>query len=1070
MRLYRIFLFCTLLLTGIGALAHGSKPGRPVTGIVTDDYGHPLAGVLVTVKGQTASAVSGQDGVFHIAADTGAILLFAHPQFYAAQAKVTRKTLAVRLANRYLETQLAPALPPPTGDTVTIPAPPPDKIDVIYGQVDKHSFLGSIATIGEGEISTTGGPNYLYALPGRLVGLNVSQSAGFQSFNSTQLTSGESIIGTFTPTNNSGTGPTDNSEFNITLRGHGQSLGQNPIAIVDGVQRELYNIDPRTIKSISILKDPLSNLFLGQNSSRGTIVVTTNEPEAGPTRLTISAETGAQTSLGLPTPLPAYQYAYLVNEALLNNGKPGAYSQTDFDAYRNHTDPLGHPDVNWYNTILAKNPLLTRINLNATGGSNIAKYVMNISYMNRDGMFVSSPVNTYNTNLSVQRFVINSKIDVAVNKNFDVELQLFGRLQDGTQPGGANGSTPAFGAGIPSILSGLLTTPNNAYPVYNPNGSFGGNANYTQNLLEEVVGSGYEQDHLKDVLTNINLRYNLDKVTKGLWVKASGDVSVEGETNINRSLQNQVYQLAVNSSGDSSYNGFGSSVAENNGFSTTAWARYRFVQFTAGYDRTIQKNSISAQLLADQRRTLYNYDLPAELTNLAGRFKYGYDNKYFAEFAVNDGGYSRYAPGHQFGLFYAGGLGWDVTREAFFQRLFPWVDHFKIRATYGRTGNGNVDNYGYYIWREHYSASPPSYPFGSTYNEGGINAYAEGGTPGSQTLANINATWERADKFDGGVDLAFLHNTLLFTADYYHEHYFDVMQQRGDNVALIGINYPAENIGKDLYQGAEISLTYQNHVGNFNYFITGNASVQQTKVLYMDEQYEQNSWNVRTGRPVGQLFGYITDGLYQTGAQAAAGPVIAGYTAQAGDVRYKDLNGDGVINQFDEAPLGKGRPLIYYGLTLGFNYEGFEVSALIQGITNREEYESNGYIYEGFLAQNNGYSQAYTQVLGRWIPEDAATATSPRLTAGGNPYNYNPGGVYTSYFLHNGDYWRLKNVRVGYNLPYRWLKKAKLGEIKVFTSADNLFTHAAYKGIDPEVSLPSYPLQRILNLGVNLKL
>jgi TonB-linked SusC/RagA family outer membrane protein len=1054
-----IFLLSAWILQAHG-LPHTPVP--PLRGTVVDDYGHPLAGVRVTVKGGTLSAISDGNGVFRIDATIGGRLEFRHPDFNAYELRVGADTvLFVRLAGRYLHRPMSPGRPVVSGDTISLPAVSEQKIDVLYGQANAESFLGAISTIHSTELGTTPAPSYLYALPGRLAGLNVNQSSGFSSFNTGALTTLNTYVGAYVPSNSSGAGPTDNSEFSVQLRGHAGSFGQNPVAIVDGVQRELYSIDPESIESISILKDPLSNLMLGLNSSRGALIVTTKQPQAGATRLNITAETGMQSAQGLPTPLPAYQYAYMLNEALENNGKPAAYTEADFNAYRNHTDPLGHPDVNWYNTILRKNPLLSRVNLDAAGGSNVARYMINLSYMDEQGMFVTTPANSYNTNLDLKRYLLNSKIDVNVNKDFEVQLQVFGRLQDGNQPG----------AGTSTILNTLLSTPNNAYPVFNPDGSYGGNTNYSQNLLAQVQASGYQLDHLNDILTSLNLKYNLDKVTRGLWVRATGNVSVEEETTVNRSLQTNVYGMSVNASGDTAYNGFGSSAAQVNTFATTAWARNRFVQLAAGYDRKFGGHSLSATLQFDQKRQLLNYDIPSELTNFAGKLAYNYKGKYFAEGDADYSGYTRYAPGHQYGLFYAGGLGWEVAKEDFFHHLFPWVDRFKLRATYGLTGNANVDYYGYFVWREHYtSVSGSSYGFGSTYNEGGSGGYAEGGNPGSQTLSNISATWERADKFDGGVDLAFLRSHLLFTADYYHERYFNVLQQRGDNIALIGIAYPMENLGIDLYQGAEVELTYQNHVSGFNYFVTGNASVQQSKVLYMNEQYEQNPWNVRTGRPVGENFGYIADGLYQTAAAAAASPTIAGYTPQAGDVKYKDLNGDGVINQFDEAPLGKGRPLIYYGLTLGFNFDGIECSALIQGVGNREEYVNNGYINEGFLSQGNVYSQAYEQILGRWVPENAASATSPRLTAGGNTTNYNPGFVYTSYFLQNGDYWRLKNLHVGYTLPYRLIRKTGLGGIKIFANAQNLFTHAAYKGTDPEVSLPSYPLQKVLNIGVNVKL
>jgi len=1038
--------------------AKAQQTTHPVGGFVTDEYGKPLAGARVHSKGDSAGTFTNADGYYHLSATIGQPLLFSAPQFDGQQRRAPGDTLpAIRLTSSFLrEPQIDPKTSISNKDTILIPAESDQKIDVLYEKISRESFLGSISTVDMKALEATPASNYLFALQGRLTGLNIAQTSGFQSFSIDSLTTA-AILGNI-PTYTTGSGPSDNSQFNIQLRGHAASSGQNPIAIVDGVQRELYNIDPTTIQSVSILKDPLSNILLGQNSSRGALIVTTREPQTGPTRLSITAESGIQKSLGLPTPLPAYQYAYLLNESLLNDGKNPLYSQADFNAYRSHSDPLGHPDVNWFHTILRSAPSLSRLNLNAAGGSALARYVISLSYMNDQGIFVTSNTNTYNTNAGIQRYLLNSKVDVDVNKYFSLRLQVMGRLQDANEPGATTGA----------ILNNLLSTPNNAYPVNNPNGSYGGNPNFTQNLLAQTVASGYALDHVRDVISNVTLNYKLDKVTKGLWVRGGGNVSVESETNMNRSLQTSVYQAVVG--GDTTYNHFGSSVAQISHYATGAWARYRYIQLTAGYDRRFGDHSVNGELLFDQKRSLLNYDLPAQLTNFAGKAAYSYKDRYFAQGAANYSGYDRYEPGHQYGLFYAGGLGWDVSKEDFFHKLAPWIDHFKIRATYGLTGNANVDYYGYYIWREHFGQSAPNYAMGSTYNFA-VQTLAEGGPVGSQFLPNSNATWEKADKFDGGIDLAFFHNRLLLTADYYHERYFDVMQQRGDNVALIGINYPAENIGKDLYTGLEAELTYQDRIGNVNYFISGNAAAQQSKVLFMDEQYEQNPWNVHTGRPVNQLFGYVAQGLFQTAADAASSPSLPGYTQHAGDIKYKDLNHDGAIDQFDLAPIGKPRPLVIYGLSAGVSYKGIELSALLQGVANRVEYVDQPYYNYGFFSTGNTYSQAYTPALGRWIPENAYKATAPRLTAGGNAENGQSliNSFASSYYVKNGDFFRIKNVNLSYTLPYRWLRRAKFGGVKLFVNAQNLWTWAAFHGIDPEVSLPNYPLQRMLNAGVNVK-
>ena len=1056
--LQRYLVAVTALALAYPAVAQNASHG--VGGIVTDEYGKPLQGVRVHSKGLDNDVFSDTQGHYHIDAAFGKKLVFSHPQFDELQREAKTDTLRpIRLTARFLHT---PPVDNPLAiskkDTIIIPPPAEEKLDVLYEQVDRESFLGSVSTVNRQALDATPATNYLNAIQGRLTGLNIAQTSGLSSLAIDSLT--QKGLFSNIPFNTSGPGLSDNTQFNIQLRGHAASNGQNPIAIVDGVQREYYSIDPETIQSISILKDPLSNLLLGQNSSRGALIVTTNEPKTGPTRISFTAETGTQTTLGLPQPLPAYQYAYLLNEALLNDGKSPVYSQADFNAYRNHTDPIGHPDVNWYHTILRSAPALSRLNLNAAGGSAIARYVISLSYMNDQGIFVTNPSTTYNTNVGLQRYMLNSKVDVDVNKNFSLRVQVMGRLQDANQPG----------AGYSNILKTLESTPNNAYPVYNHDKSYGGNANFTQNLLGMVESSGYSLDHLRDVMSNIALNYKLDRLTKGLYVRASGDVSVSSETNMNRSFSTEVYSPVVSSPGDTSYSGFGSSSGQLNNYSTGTWARYRFVQLKAGYDRRFGEHSVNAELLFDQKRTLVGYDLPTMLTNYSAKAGYSYKDRYFLQGAANYSGYNRYAPGHQYGLFYAAGAGWDIAREPAFHKMAPWVDRFKLRATYGRTGNANVDYYGYYIWAEHFGQGAGSYPIGSTYSFQ-AQSILEGGAPGSQVLANSNATWEKADKFDGGIDLAFLQNRIVVTADYYHERYFDVMQNRGDNVALIGIAYPAENIGRDLYTGLELELTWQDHIGHVNYFISGNASAQQSKVLYMDEQYEQNPWNVHTGRPVNTMFGYKTQGLFQTAADAAASPSLPGYTQRAGDIKYKDLNGDGSIDQFDLAPITKSSPLVLYGLSAGVSWEGIELSALLQGVANRQTYVDQSYYNFGFLSQGNTYSQAYTPSLGRWIPETGVKATAPRLTAGGNQYNGEAAinSFASSYWVKNGDFFRIKNVCLSYTVPYKWLHRAKLGGIKVFANAQNLWTWAATRGIDPEVSLPNYPLARIVNFGVNVK-
>jgi TonB-linked SusC/RagA family outer membrane protein len=441
---------------------------------------------------------------------------------------------------------------------------------------------------------------------------------------------------------------------------------------------------------------------------------------------------------------------------------------------------------------------------------------------------------------------------------------------------------------------------------------------------------------------------------------------------------------------------------------------------------------------------------------------YDYANKYFAQAAATQSYYNRYAPGHRWGTFYAFGLGWDISKEGFMQSA-DWLNQLKLRAVYGRTGNG-ITNSGYYTWRQTYSFQGTSwYPLGTSQSNGNF-------TIENQPLANYNITWEKADKINIGLDLSTFGNHLQFTADYYNDCYFDLLQSRGKSIQLMGADYPDENIGKLRRYGTELTLTYQDRVGKFNYYITGNWSYQQSKLLFIDEQNQPYDYLRQTGNPLGTYFGLVANGFLTAEDIANNYPVISGFNnIQPGDVKYVDTNGDGIIDEFDRQAIGGKNPLSFFGLDLGFEYRGFEFSMLWQGVYNRDLYIADRNFTEGFQQINQSYGQAYEHLVNRWTPETAATATYPRLSAGGNDYN-NGNNWNTSLWLKSGNFIRLKNIQVGYNVPEA-ISRQYLGNlrVKIFAGGQNLVTLAACNLVDPEVNFTDYPIQRNVNFGINLK-
>ncbi|WP_205511503.1 SusC/RagA family TonB-linked outer membrane protein [Longitalea arenae] len=934
----------------------------------------------------------------------------------------------------------ADTLPPVTADTIiTIgKAQNRQRIDILYGEKNKTGLVQATATIYTGELTTTPASLYAYALPGRLAGLYAQQTSGWTFTPTTGITQQEILFNIPNKASVGRTETTDNTEIDFTLR------GQDPVTVIDGVQRDIFSLDPETIESISVQKDALSSILLGQKSSRGLLLVTTKKPQQGPPQISLTAQSGWQSPLGLLDPLPAYQFAYLMNEALINSGQAPAYTKEQFEGYRNHLDPYLYPDVNWQKELLEKSSLLNRYSLNVTGGSKVARYLVGLSYTGQQGMLKEGGNNSYNTRQEIKRYLINTKVNVDLTKELNISLQIFGRIQDGNQPG----------AGYLNIFRTMLGTPNNAYPVFNPDKSFGGTATYTNNVYAQLANSGYIMNNDKELLSTLDLSYKLDNWVKGMWFRGKASTSVLTSSVINRSKVSPVFRMNATGT-DTSYTQYGSPVSQGNNFSITASGQFWFYQASLGYTKQFGRHQLEAVTLFDQQQTTYNFDLPSKFTNMAAKLGYNFADKYLLEGAITYSGYDRFKPGHRFGVFYAAGIGWNMAEEPFIRDNLDWLNRFKWRVNYGLTGNANM---GYFTWRPSYSDRFQSYGYG--VNNTPLNGVYE------LPLVNENAEAEKAHKFNVGLDIGIFNDRLQISADYYRDEYFDLMQVRGRSIALIGNSYPAENIGRNRYTGTELSVSWQDALNNFRYFINANGSFTGSEVLFMDEIGRRYAWNERTGQRVGATFGYIADGLIQTQEEANSSASIAGYTLQPGDIRYRDLNGDGVIDQFDETNISGNKPFFFYGINAGIEYRGFNISILLQGVENRS-FLLNSWETQFEFGALNRTGQLYNHHLGRWTPENAATATYPRLTYGFNNNNHVSN---STYWLHSGDYIRIKNIDLGYALPQSWIKKLKLRQVRVFVNAQNLFTHADAPYGDPEVYGKEYPIQRVINTGINIKL
>ena len=1001
-----------------------------ITGKVIDQYGNPVSDVTITMKNSDYKVVTDADGIFKFQYRKADVLCLSHPGLLYKEIKVNK----LKHSERIFKVTLAEAF---IKNQATINGP--------YESKEKISFLGAASTVYTDQLTSMMGTTILPSLTGRLSGLNVSQYRGARAHQITANSRGD-LIGNV-PLFGEGF-YSDNTEFSVSSRGNA------PIVVVDGVQRELYSIDPDAIESVSIQKDALSSMFLGMQSSRGALMITTKEPIKEGFQLSFTGRFGVQSALKIPKPLSGYQYAYLLNEALQNDGKEPFYSYDDFNKFRMQSSPFTHPDVNWYDELLNNSSTTQSYNLNVTGGNKYAQYFISLGYMGENGLFINPSDNgdSHDTNLSLERYMISSKININITDDFTAKVTLLGRVEEGTQPG----------VGYGNLLNSIYNTPNNAYPIRNPNGTWGGNVSFDHNLMSQTINSGYITDGARDMLGSINLKYDFDKLVKGLSARMVGSVSIQNRSYIQRSKRSPVYSYTIDKEGNDVYALYGATQTQSNSFGSVTSYQQMYGQFAIDYDRRFGDHGIRASVMGDTRNVLVNYDLPQLPSNIIADVSYDYANKYFAQIAMSESYYNRYAPDRRWGTFYAFGLGWDMNKESFMENV-DWMNLFKIRGTFGKTGNG-LDNTGYHTYQQTFSSNVATgYPLGTNLGAGNI-------TTENSPLANPFLTWEKAYKLNLGIDLALFNNRLKLTADYYNDKYFDLLQSRGKSIEIIGQNYPTENIGKVRRFGGELSLTYQDRIKDFNYYVSANWSSEQSKLLYMDEQKVPEEYLRQTGRPVGAIYGLVAEGFFTSREEIENSPVIDGFNnIQPGDIKYKDMNGDKVINEFDRTVIGGDKPYSYFGIDLGFEWKGLEFSMFWQGAYNRELMLNDWTLLEGFQSSNQQYGQAYENMLDRWTPETAETATLPRLTAGGSKYNQG-NGWNSSFWLRSGNFIRLKNISLGYNLPDSFCRNYLGGtRVKIFVNGQNLLTKSACDLVDPEVGFTSYPIQRCISTGINVR-
>lgn len=1025
-----------------GELAPDVKKAQEVvvSGVVKSSTGETLPGVGIKLKNGQAGTLSDVEGKFSIKVPNGqSVLVFTYIGFQSREVLVSTGGMDIILEE----------------DAQSLN----EVVVVGYGTQRKATLTGAITTISSKEILKAPNANVTNSLIGRTPGVGAVQRSGQPGANGAQI----NIRGVATYNSNTGA-----------------------IVIVDGVERpDFGDIDPNEIENISILKDASSTAIFGIRGANGVIVVTTRSGKENKPRVSYSGNMSLQTYTGIPKALDAYSNAYLINEANRNDGLSPTWSDAALQKFKDGSDPLGYPNINWFDYVTRDFYPQTQHNVNVSGGTKVIKYFASVGYLFEDGIFKSfdSPYQI-KSNPDYNRYNFRSNIDIKLNKNLDVAVKLSGRLQKRYQPSGLQGNSFSYD-NVEAMISRILQVPAFAYPVTLPDGRIAQNPSVGTNIwnpLGVLTRWGTRYDDNNSVQSTFALNYKLDALTKGLSFKTTFAYDSYFESTTRRNASWAAYSIdretkAITLTGDRPrdeplsglINNFGGTIHSN-------------LQTGFNYDRNFGKHNFGGvvlftrQLINVQGSTATTAP-PRASQGVVNRLTYNYAEKYFAEFNAAYNGSENFPVGLKYGFFPAVSAGWTITNEDFLKGN-EVLSYLKLRGSYGVVGNDDIGRR--FLYLTNYSRTTSTNVVGSpAYSiPGNVVRFGDPNSTTNQnvvylpesSIGNPQITWETGTKRNIGIESKFLKNAITLNIDLFDETRKDILTSRQSGLQILGQAYPSLNVGEVYNKGYEVELDLNKQTGELSYGLNTQVSFARNKIISKDEPLGRPVSQKEEGKRIGQFFGYVSNGFYQS--QDDINNYIPNELGMPipGDLKYVDTNGDGRINSDDRTAIGFSRtPEYIFSVTPRLAYKGFSLSLMFQGVTNVSS--------DVILSEQNNGQQMYEFMLNRWTPATAETATWPALHSRGNPYiSYQ----LNDFILQDASYVKLRNAEISWSVPAKILEPLKISSLRIFLTGQNLVTWTKFKMyLDPEnINVSNldfskqsiYPTSRIYNLGINLQL
>lgn len=853
----------------------------------------------------------------------------------------------------------------------------------------------------------------------------------------------------------------------VWIRGIATPGASSPLYLVDGVERPIGNIDPEDIASITVLKDASGTAVYGVRGANGVVLITTKKGKVGKPQVTLDYQQGITQFTTIPQMADAKTYMEAANESFTTRGYQPKYSQEYIDKTLSGEDPELYPNVDWFKELFKNHGNMRKANVNVSGGSDFLRYYASIGYYDEDGLFKVDDLQKYNSDLRFRRYSVTSNTSMNITQTTRLDLGLRGMFSNYNHPYIV--STDIFGSAmaIPSTEYPIMYT-GGFVPGKNPNGGF-------RNPWADMTRRGYTTEFDNELYSNLRLTQDLNAWVKGLTASAMFSFDAKNEQDLVRGKREDTWfpnaekprnddgslNLQRTFTGSGNYLSYGRNNRGDRRFYTEA---------SLNYDRNFNKHRVGGLVLfyTDDRTNAFAGNwvtaIPYRYMGLAGRVTYSYDDRYFIEGNVGYNGSELFDPSQRYGVFPSIGLGWVVSNEAFFEPVKNAISFLKFRYSNGLTGIGRIDDNNRFGYLDKVNDGLRGYVYGEGYrnNISGTNI----------TEYGYNIGWATSHKQNLGVEIKTLQDRLSLIVDLFKERREGIFLRRASIPMFMGLNTnPFGNLGVVNNEGIDGTLEFNGRIGEVELSVRGNLTYNKDVYVENDQPKQKYDWMERRGHNILARFGYIADGLFESQEEITASAVPGDKSkVKPGDIKYKDLNDDGLINSYDVSYIGRGDvPNLIYGFGFNVGYKGVYLGALFTGQGGADIFLAGDALPP--FANGAGISNVYANITDRWTEANPRQDVFyPRL-ANGEAENFN--NVQTSsWWVTSSDFLRLKTLQLTYNLPKHWVSRFSR-TASIYFQAVNPLTFSKFKLWDQESTVnigngAKYPNIKTYALGVNI--